>query len=76
MGLGIEVNARNAIHMSHKPGNQLKINFKLSSGSSINEAVIIKSLKKSTVPGCLFLGLEFQDISKDALKQIGFFMMS
>jgi hypothetical protein len=76
MGLGIEVNARNAIHVSHKPGNQLKINFKLASGSSINEAVIIKSLKKSTVTGYLFLGLEFQDISKDALKQIGFFMMS
>jgi len=76
MGVGIEVNARNAIHVSHKPGNQLKINFQLPSKSSIDEAVIIKSVKKSTVPGYLFLGLEFQDISKDALKQIGFFMMS
>jgi len=76
MGVGMEVIERNAIHVIHKPGNQLKINFQLPSGSSINEAVIIKSVKKSTVPGYLFLGLEYKDISKDALKQIGFFMMS
>jgi CRP-like cAMP-binding protein len=76
MGVGIEVNARNVMNVSHKPENQLKISFRLSSRSSINEVAIIKSVKKSTVPGYLFLGLEFKDISKDALKQIGFFMMS
>lgn len=76
MGVGMEVNARNAMNVSHEPGNQLKISFRLPSGSAINEAVIIKSVKKSTVPGYLFLGLEFKDISRDALKQIGFFMMS
>ncbi len=76
MGVGIEVNARNAMNVSHNPGNQLKISFRLPSGSSINEVVIIRSVKKSKVPSYLFLGLEFKDISKDALKQIGFFMMS
>jgi CRP/FNR family cyclic AMP-dependent transcriptional regulator len=76
MGVGMEVNARNAINVSLKPGNQLKISFQLPSGSSINEVAIIKSVKKSKVPGYLFLGLEYKDISKDALKQIGFFMMS
>jgi CRP/FNR family cyclic AMP-dependent transcriptional regulator len=76
MGVGIEVNARNAMNVSHKPESQLKISFQLPSGSSINEVAIIKSVKKSTIPGYLFLGLEFKNISKDALKQIGFFMMS
>jgi len=76
MGVGMEINARNTMNVSHEPGNQLKISFRLPSGSSINEVAIIKSVKKSKVPGYLFLGLEFKDISKDALKQIGFFMMS
>lgn len=75
MGVGIEVNARNAMNVSHKTGNQLKISFQLASGSTINVVAIIKSVEKSRVPGYLFLGLEFKDISKDALKQIGFFMM-
>jgi CRP/FNR family cyclic AMP-dependent transcriptional regulator len=76
MGLGVEVIERNAMNVSHKPGNQLKISFQLPSGSSVNEVAIIKSVKKSKVPGYLFLGLEFSNISRDALKQIGFFMMS
>lgn len=76
MGVGMEINAKNTMNVSHELGNQLKISFRLPSGSSINEVAIIKSMKKSKVPGYLFLGLEFKDSSKDALKQIGFFMMS
>jgi len=76
MGVGIEVNARNAMNVSHQTGDQMKISFQLASGGTINVVAIIKSVKKSKVPGYLFLGLEFKDISKDALKQIGFFMMS
>jgi CRP-like cAMP-binding protein len=76
VGAGIKVNARNAMNVSHKPGNQLKISFQLPSENTINVVAIIKSVKKSKVPGYLFLRLEFKDISKDALKQIGFFMMA
>ena len=76
LGLGVEVSAGNTINFSHDPGNHLKISFQLPSGSTINVVAIIRSVKKSKVPGYLFLGLEFKDISKDALRQIGFFMMS
>jgi len=76
LGLGVEVSAGNTINFSHDPGNHLKISFQLPSGSTINVVAIIRSVKKSKVPGYLFLGLEFKDISKDALRQIDFFMMS
>jgi len=76
MGIGMEVNARNAVKVSHKTGSQLKMSIQLPSGSTIDVDAIIQSVKKSSVPGYLFLGLEFKDISRDALKQIGFFMMS
>ncbi|MBW2003112.1 MAG: hypothetical protein JRI72_00645 [Deltaproteobacteria bacterium] len=46
MGVRIEVNAGNAMNLSHKPGNQLKIGFRLPSGSTINEVAIIRSVKK------------------------------
>ena len=75
MGLGVEVIERNTMNFTHNPGNQLKISFQLPSGSTINEVAIIRSVKKSKVPGYLFLGLEFKDISKNAVRQIGFFMM-
>jgi len=76
MGMGVEVNARNTMKVSHKAGSQLKMSFQLPSGISIDVDAIIKSVKKSSVPGYLFMGLEYKDISRDALKQIGFFMMS
>jgi CRP/FNR family cyclic AMP-dependent transcriptional regulator len=76
MGMGVEVNARNTIEVNHKAGSQLKISFQLPSGVSVDVDAIIKSVKKSSVPSYLFMGLEFKDISRDALKQIGFFMMS
>jgi len=76
MGIGMEVNARNAINGGHELGEQLEITFQLPSGSPINTNSIIKSVKKSKVAGYLSLGLEFKNISRDGLKQIGFFMMS
>ncbi len=76
LGLGVEVIAKNAMNYTHKPGTNLNISFQLPSGSTINTNAIIKSVKKSKVPGYLFFGLEFSNISKDELKQIGFFMMS
>ena len=67
--------AKNTINFSHDLGAHLKIKFRLPSGSSINEVAVIKSIKKSKTPGFLFLGLEFENIDKDAIKNIGFFMM-
>jgi len=76
LGLGIEVIAQNTLKVTHEPGNHLKILFQLPSGSSINAVAEVKSIRKSEVSGYLFLGLEFINISKDASKEIGFFMMS
>jgi len=76
LGLGVEVIAQNTLNVDHKPGNHLKILFQLLSGSTINAVAEIKSITKSKVSGYLFLGLKFINISKDASKKIGFFMMS
>jgi len=76
LGLGVEVMAKNTMNFSHDLGTHLTIKFQLPSGSSINEVVVIRSIKKSRAPGYLLLGVEFKNISKDAIKRIGFSMMS
>lgn len=76
LGVGVEINAHNMMQVDHKPGDQLRVLFQLPSGSNINEVAQIKSIRKSSVSGYVFMGLEFINMSKDATKEIGFFMMS
>ena len=75
IGIGVEVSAKNTLNVSHELNTQMIVSFHLPTGSKINEAVILKSVRKSKVPGHLILGFEFSNISKDGHKQIGFFMM-
>jgi len=75
-GLGTEVPASNALHFTHNAGDDFEINIQLPSGKTIDVVAQIRSVKKSKRAGYLLLGLEFKDISRDANKQIGFFMMA
>lgn len=75
-GLGVEVDASNALRFTHNPGDEFEINIKFPSGRIVDVFARIRSVKKSKRAGYLLLGLEFKDISRDSNKQISFFMMA
>jgi CRP/FNR family cyclic AMP-dependent transcriptional regulator len=74
-GVGVEVSYENAKRFRHEPGDELEVHVQFVSGKTISLKSRIRSVRKSVALGYLFLGLEFRDVSKDALREISMFMM-
>ncbi|HUU41653.1 MAG TPA: cyclic nucleotide-binding domain-containing protein [Desulfatiglandales bacterium] len=74
-GVGIEVPYENTKKCKHTLNGELITEIQLCSEKTINTISIIRSIRRSEKLGCLFLGLEFKDASRDLLKQISRFMM-
>jgi len=74
-GAGIEVPYENTNELRHEPGDELALNIQFTSGKSISLDSRIKSVRRSITLGHLFLGLEFKNVSKDAIREISMFMI-
>ena len=75
-GVGMEVRAKNTMNFSHEPGARFRVEFNLPNGKILNFLAKVESSRKSSQPGKIFLGMTFLDLSEDARKNLGFFMMS
>jgi CRP/FNR family cyclic AMP-dependent transcriptional regulator len=74
-GVGIEVPYENTEELRHEPGDQLVLNIQFTSGKGISLDSRIKSVRRSITLGYLFLGLEFKNVSKEAIREISMFML-
>lgn len=74
-GVGAEVPYENTTKFRHEPGGELEVNIQFTSGKTLSLESKIKSVRRSITLGYLFLGLEFKNMSKDALREISIFMM-
>ena len=74
-GMGLEVRVKNAQRFSHKSGVKLYIETILPNGKKIDFTAEIISVFKDRTPGKLFLGLTFDELSDEARKSLGFFLM-
>jgi len=74
-GVGVEVPYENTKELRHEPGEELVVTMQFTSGKSISLNSRIKSVRRSITLGYLFLGLEFKNMSKEAIREISMFMM-
>lgn len=74
-GVGVEVPYENTKELRHEPGDELALNIQFTSGRTIGLDSRIKSVRRSITLGYLFLGLEFKNMSKEAIREISMFMM-
>jgi CRP-like cAMP-binding protein len=75
-GVGMEVRAKNSMNFSHEPGAKFRVEFILPNGRTLNFLAKVESSRKASKPGKIFMGMTFLDMSEDARKNLGFFMMS
>jgi CRP/FNR family cyclic AMP-dependent transcriptional regulator len=74
-GVGVEVPYENTKKLRHEPGDELALNIQFTSGKTVSLDSRIKSVRRSITLGYLFLGLEFKNMSKEAIREISMFMM-
>jgi CRP/FNR family cyclic AMP-dependent transcriptional regulator len=74
-GVGVEVPYENTRKLRHEPGDELALNIPFTSGKTISLESRIKSVRKSVTLGYLFLGLEFKNMSKEAIREISMFIL-
>ncbi len=74
-GVGVEVPYENTKELRLEPGGELALNIQFISGKTISLESRIKSVRRSITLGYLFLGLEFKNMSKEAIREISMFML-
>jgi len=74
-GVGAEVPYENTKKLRHEPGDELALKIQFTSGRTVSLDSRIKSVRRSITLGYLFLGLEFKNMSKEAIREISMFMM-
>ena len=74
-GMGLDVRIKNTQKFSHKPGVKLRIETILPSGKNIDFTAKIISVFEDRTPGKLFLGMNFVELTDEARKRLGFFLM-
>ena len=74
-GMGLEVRAKNTKKFSHRSGHRLHIETVLPNGTKIDFTAKIVSEIENRIPGKLFFGMTFDELSDAARKGLGFFLM-
>jgi len=74
-GVGIEIMARNTTNFSHGEGDSFVINTVLPNHKPLELKARIVTLGKTDAPGRLSLGMAVTELSADARKLLGFFLM-
>lgn len=75
-GVGMEVRAKNTLTFAHEPGERLHVEVVLPNEKTLEFIAKIESARKATKPGKILIGMTFFELSEDAKKVLGFFMMS
>jgi len=74
-GLGLDVSSRNNLHFPHEFGKVFRVRATLPNGKEIQVDAKIVTVRKSDLPGRLRLGMAIVNITEEARKILGFFLM-
>jgi CRP/FNR family cyclic AMP-dependent transcriptional regulator len=74
-GLGMEIAAQNMSSFSHMAGDLFVLNTVLPNSKSLELEAKVVSLKQGEAPGKLLLGMSVTQLSENAKKLLGFFLM-
>ena len=75
-GVGLEVRAKNTLTFTHEPGDRLVVEVVLPNEKTLEFVGKIESTRKASTPGKILIGMTYAELSEDARKTLGFFMMS
>ena len=75
-GVGVEIRAKNTLTFTHEPGERLQVEVVLPNEKTLEFVGKIESARKASKPGKILIGMTFAELSEDAKKVLGFFMMS
>jgi len=74
-GIGIEIRMQNTKEFSHVEGDSFVISTALPNGKNLELKARIVSLTTTGTPGRVFTGMSVTELSDDARKLLGFFLM-
>jgi c-di-GMP-binding flagellar brake protein YcgR len=74
-GLGLDVSTRNSVNFSHELGKVFRVRTTLPNGKELEVDARIVTARKAGIPGRLDIGLAIVNITEEARKTLGFFLM-
>jgi hypothetical protein len=74
-GVGMEVTSIGRSNVMHDLGEMLHVSTVLPNNKDVEFIAKIVDIRKGRLPGRLFLGMAYVDVSQDSRKKLGFFMM-
>jgi CRP-like cAMP-binding protein len=75
-GMAMDVGSKNTSNYPHDYGDEFEVDTTLPNGQALHLVSVLKSVEKSSEPGRMILRMEFGELSAEATKRVGFFMMS
>ncbi len=74
-GIGLEVNSKNNLQFPHENGKMFQVRATLPNRKEIQVDTKIVTIRKGSVPGHLNLGMAIVNMTEEAKKILGFFLM-
>jgi len=74
-GIGMAITSVGRSSVTHDLGELLHVGTVLPNNKEVEVVAKIVHIRKGRLPGNLFLGMAYVDVSEDARKKLGFFMM-
>jgi CRP-like cAMP-binding protein len=75
-GIAMDVGRKNTSNYPHDYGDKFEVDTTLPNGQALHLTTVLKSVEKSSEPGRMILRMEFGELSAEATKRVGFFMMT
>jgi hypothetical protein len=69
------VGAKNALKFPHEPGDEFHISTVLPNGKELDVTAKIINVRRDDKPGMLLMGMSFTNMSEEAKKTVGFFLL-
>lgn len=74
-GVAITVGAKNALKFPHELGDEFHISTALPNGKELDVTAKIINVRRDDKPGMLLMGMSFTNMSEEAKKTVGFFLL-
>ncbi len=74
-GVGMSVSAKNTVNFPHRRGDEFEISTTLPNGQGLDVLGKVRWVTKDDILGQLHLGVEFIELTKQASRRLGFFLM-
>jgi hypothetical protein len=74
-GVQLDISAENRFMYSHKPDDEFFVSTVLPNGKRLDVMAKIISVKNAPEPEKLSIGMYFTEMSEEAKKRLGFFLM-